>query len=263
MSDKPQAPSTSIGLPQGCLPLLLALQFLTRIPMPDIGILNNAQVGRSLLWYPVVGGFIGSLLWLLQLLLQLLLPDLWAVQAGLLLLVWCLVTGGLHLDGLADSADAWAGGLGDRERTLALMQDPTCGPAAVMVLVLLLLVKFSALTTLIANAPSGLLLAPLVARAMLLLLFLTTDYVRSGGIGALLAQYFPRQLALYQLLLLALLLVLIGGVMGLLILLCSLLLFCGLRWLMCRRLGGTTGDTAGAVVELSEAMVLLALLVGG
>ncbi len=260
MSTKPQGSMNRAGLLHRCLPLLLALQFLTRIPMPDIGLLDSAQVGRSLLWYPVVGGLIGSLLWLVQLLLQLLLPDLWSVQAGLLLLVWCLVTGGLHLDGLADSADAWAGGFGDRERSLALMKDPRCGPAAVMVLVLLLLVKFSALTALIATTPGWLILAPLVARALLLLLFLSTDYVRAGGLGAVLAQHFPRRLARYQLLLLTMLLLWLGGAIGFAVLLCSLLLFAGLRLLMCRRLGGTTGDTAGALVELSEAAVLLALL---
>ncbi|MFT6915092.1 MAG: adenosylcobinamide-GDP ribazoletransferase [Motiliproteus sp.] len=251
-----------MGLSGWCLPPLLAMQFLTRIPMPDLGLLDNTQVGRSLLWYPAVGGLIGTVLWLTQLLLQALLPDLWSVQAGLLLVVWCLLTGGLHLDGLADSADAWAGGLGDRARSLALMKDPTCGPAGVMVLVLLLVVKFSTLTALIATAPWGLIVAPLVARALLLLLFLSTDYVRAGGLGEVLVQHFPRQQARYLLAALALLL-LWGGAPGVLVLLCTGLLFAGLRLLMCRRLGGTTGDTAGALVELSEAIVLLALLLGG
>lgn len=244
-------------------PLLLALQFLTRIPMPDIGRVDAAVVGRSLLWYPLVGAFIGCLLWLLQVLLQVLLPQLWSLQAALVLLLWCLLSGGLHLDGLADSADAWAGGLGDRERTLALMKDPTCGPAAVMVLVLLLLVKFSALTALLATAPGWLVLAPVVARALLLLLFLTTDYVRAGGLGEVLAQSFPRQHARFLLAALALLLVLVNGSLGITVLLCSLLLFVAVRQLMITRIGGTTGDTAGALVELSEAAVLLALLLAG
>ncbi|MFT5721785.1 MAG: adenosylcobinamide-GDP ribazoletransferase [Motiliproteus sp.] len=262
MTSGPSERRNRLGLPGWCEPLVLAMQFLTRIPMPDLGLLEHSQVGRSLLWYPAVGGLIGTVLWLAQLLLQALLPDLWSVQAGLLLLVWCLLTGGLHLDGLADSADAWAGGLGDRARSLELMKDPTCGPAAVMVLVLVLLVKFSTLAALIATAPGGLIVAPLVARALLLLLFLSTDYVRAGGLGEVLSQYFPRQQARYLLAALVLLLVCFGA-SGILVLLCSLLLFAGLRLLMCRRLGGTTGDTAGALVELSEAVVLLALLLGG
>lgn len=50
-----------------------------------------------------------------------------------------LITGGLHLDGLADTADAWVGGQGDRDRTLAIMKDPRSGPIAIAVIVLLLL----------------------------------------------------------------------------------------------------------------------------
>ena len=241
--------------------LLIALQFLTRIPMPAMGRVDNALVGRSLLWYPLVGALIGGLLWLLQVFLQWLFPDLWSLQAALILSFWCLLTGGLHLDGLADSADAWAGGLGDRERTLGLMKDPTCGPAAVMIVILLLLIKFSALAALVARAPELLLLAPAVARGLLLLLFLSTDYVRSGGLGEALVQHFPRTSARYLLLILGLVLLIFGGSTGVAVLGCSLLLFVGLRQLMLRRIGGTTGDTAGALVELSEAAVLLALLI--
>jgi adenosylcobinamide-GDP ribazoletransferase len=67
------------------------------------------------------------------------------LHAALLLTVWVLLSGGLHLDGLADSADAWLGGFGDRERTLTIMKDPRSGPIAVVVLVLVLLLKFCAL----------------------------------------------------------------------------------------------------------------------
>ncbi len=134
--------------------LLIALQFLTRIPVPDHGNQDPVLVGRSLLCYPAVGLLIGCLLWGLQYLLQLLLPQLWSLQAALILTGWCLITGGLHLDGLADSADAWLGGLGDRQRTLELMKDPTCGSAAVLVLVLVLLIKFSALQLLISSSMS-------------------------------------------------------------------------------------------------------------
>jgi adenosylcobinamide-GDP ribazoletransferase len=52
--------------------------------------------------------------------------------AALLLAVWVLLTGGLHLDGLADTADAWIGGQGDRDRTLAIMKDPRSGPIAIV-----------------------------------------------------------------------------------------------------------------------------------
>lgn len=237
--------------------LLIALQFLTRLPISLPSMPAPAAVGRSLLSYPLVGLLLGAVLLTAQWALQGQAP---ALQAALLLILWVGLTGGLHLDGLADSADAWAGGFGDRERTLTIMQDPRSGPIAVVVLVLLLLLKFAALLTLLqAGQPLALLLAPWIARGLLPLLFLSTPYVRPGGLGALLAAHLPRAELPYWLAGHAVLLILLSGWSGLLALLAALLLFAGLRQLMCQRLGGTTGDTAGALVELAEAVVLLLL----
>jgi adenosylcobinamide-GDP ribazoletransferase len=109
-------------------PLLIALQFLTRLPISLAGMPAPQQIGRSLLWYPVVGLLLG--LWLVG--LQQLLGDTpLPLQTALLLAVWVGSTGGLHLDGLADTADAWVGGFGDRQRSLEIMQDPRSGPIAV------------------------------------------------------------------------------------------------------------------------------------
>jgi adenosylcobinamide-GDP ribazoletransferase len=234
---------------------LIALQFLTRLPISLPGMPMPAQVGRSLLSYPLVGLLIGAVLLLAQWALAGTAPLL---QAAVLLLLWVGITGGLHLDGLADSADAWAGGYGDRERSLSIMQDPRSGPIAVVLLVLLLLLKFAALATLLAaNQPLALLLAPWLARGLVPLLFMTTPYVRAGGLGAALAEHLPRRELPYWLAGHALLVLLLSGISGLLALLAALLLLVGLRQLMLQRLGGCTGDTAGALVELAEAATLL------
>src|SRR5690606_33030375 len=160
------------------------------------------------------------------------------------------------LDGLADTADAWVGGQGDRERTLAIMKDPRSGPIAVVLLVLVLLLKFAALVVLLEQgAWAGLLLAPWLGRALLPLLLLTTAYVRAGGLGQALSEHLPRQrlpliLALHGLAMLLL------GWHGLLALLAAALSFWLLRRGFIARLGGTTGDTAGALLELGECAVL-------
>nr|WP_281411989.1 adenosylcobinamide-GDP ribazoletransferase [Motiliproteus sediminis] len=240
---------------------MLAFQFLTRIPMPDTGVLDNRTLGRSLLWYPLVGATIGALLWLAQALLAGVLPQWPWVQGALLLLLWVVLTGGLHLDGLADSADAWAGGLGDRERTLALMKDPTCGPSAVVWLVLVLLLKAALLSAVVASAAGWLVLVPMLARSAIPLLFMTTPYVRPGGLGEVLAAELPRR-ELRHLLLLVVVLTLLLGSPAWLALLAGAGAFLGLRALMCRRIGGTTGDTAGAMVELLEVTLLAGLLIG-
>lgn len=231
----------------------IALQFLTRIPVRLSAMPTPEAIGRSLLWYPVVGLLIGLLLLGVQSLLQGIAPVL---QAALLLTAWVLLTGGLHLDGLADSADAWAGGFGDRERTLAIMKDPRSGPIAIVVLALVLLLKYSALQQV---SPWALLFAPWLARGLLPLLFWTTPYVRSGGLGAALTEHLPRAWIPWVLVLHAVLLLFWGGWLGLVALGAALGCFVLLRHLMQQRLGGVTGDTAGALVELAEVSVLVLL----
>ncbi|MEK1907531.1 MAG: adenosylcobinamide-GDP ribazoletransferase, partial [Pseudomonas sp.] len=175
------------------------------------------------------------------------------------LTVWVALSGALHLDGLADSADAWVGGYGDRERTLEIMKDPRSGPIAVTWLVLLLLLKFAALVALLqAGHWSALLLAPWLGRAVLPLLFLTTPYVRAGGLGEALSQHLPRQ-QLPLLLAVNALAMLAFGWSALAAIVAALLVFYLLRRAFVARLGGTTGDTAGALLELAECAVLVAL----
>ncbi|WP_137885816.1 adenosylcobinamide-GDP ribazoletransferase [Pseudomonas sp. 2FE] len=237
-------------------PLLIALQFLTCLPIRLAGMPTSEQLGRSLLWYPAVGLLLGALLWGLSVLLG---GAPLLLHAAVLLAAWVILTGALHLDGLADTADAWLGGLGDRERTLTIMKDPRSGPVAVVTLVLLLLLKFAALVALLEQGQEpALLLAPWLARALLPLLFLSTPYVRIGGLGQALAEHLPRQTLPWVLGAHGLAILLLGWA-GLLALACALLLFAWLRRRMIARLGGTTGDTAGAMVELVECAVLLSL----
>ncbi len=238
-------------------PLLIALQFLTLLPVELHPAPQAGESGRSLLYYPLVGLLIGLLLAACAGLCDGLSSLL---RSALLLALWSGISGGLHLDGLADSADAWLGGYGDRERTLAIMKDPRSGPIAVLVLVLVLLLKFAALESLLSQQATSLLIAaPLLGRAALVALFLTTPYVRQGGLGSLLAQHLPRTACLAMLLGVALVLPLWLGTTGLLLCLASGAVFLLLRRQMMRRLGGTTGDTAGALLEMTETVVLVTL----
>ncbi|MCE0916701.1 adenosylcobinamide-GDP ribazoletransferase [Pseudomonas sp. NMI760_13] len=239
------------------LPFWIALQFLSSLPVRLPGMPEPREMGRSLLCYPLVGLLFGLLLWLASHLLQ---GTAAPLHAALLLALWVLLSGALHLDGLADSADAWLGGFGDRERTLQIMKDPRSGPIAVVTLVLVLLLKFCALWVLVERGAGGLLvLAPVVGRAAMLGLFLGTPYVRAGGLGAALAEHLPRRGANWVLLVSALAGLALGGWAVLWPLLAALVVFVWLRKLMCRRLGGTTGDTAGALLELLELTVVVTL----
>jgi len=90
--------------------------------------------------------------------------------AALTLAATLLLTGAMHEDGLADTADAWVGGHGDRERTLAIMKDPRAGAMAVIAIVTLLLLKLASMESLLSARQWGpVLIAPILGRAAMLL----------------------------------------------------------------------------------------------
>lgn len=246
----------------------LAVMFLTRVPAPRLAEVSDVHQRRVMYFFPLVGlllgGVLSALAWLLP-------PGPVALNAALLITLWVFLTGGLHIDGLADAADAWLGGLGDRARSLAIMKDPRAGSAAVMTVACVLLVKVTALAHLWLWSSSvvllaSLLLVPVIGRCVPALLFFTTPYARAEGLASPMVVAangrFQRGWAATCLVAAGVgLLALVGlnslwlwGVLAVQLLL--------LRRLMLVRLGGVTGDTVGAAVELTEmfALVMLAYL---
>lgn len=239
-------------------PLQMALQFLTRLPVPGGGQMPDENVqGRAVLYYPLVGLIIGVILSIIWFLLE---GASSTLQAVLLLALWVAITGALHIDGLADSADAWIGGQGDSARTLEIMKDTHAGPIAVTAVVLLLLVKFAAMEVLLGKGIwSALLLAPLIGRAGLVAALRYMPYVRPDGLGSVLSSHLPRDQARTVLLACALFCALFTGWSVLALLAIVVGCFTILRQASMDRIGGTTGDTAGAICELLEATALVSL----
>jgi adenosylcobinamide-GDP ribazoletransferase len=240
----------------------IAVQFLTCFPIRFERPPLPREVGLSLLWYPAVGLLVGLLLWATALLLSRVSSPL---VAAIVLAVWVSATGALHLDGFADTVDAWAGGRSDRERTLAIMKDPCSGPVAVAAVVCLLLLKFGALSVLCGNgASSGVhvacvyILPPVLARAAVPLLFAQTPYARAQGIGADLAQYQSRPGGRAVAASTGLSAIVVGGWSGLWATAVTAMAYLLLRRAFVRRLGGMTGDCAGAMIEVIEALTLVA-----
>ncbi|RDH81587.1 MAG: adenosylcobinamide-GDP ribazoletransferase [endosymbiont of Galathealinum brachiosum] len=238
---------------------LIALQFLTRFPLNFNIEWTDENVARSLLWYPVVGFLIGLCIFVIS---SLLAEQNSILVAAIILSVWVIITGGLHLDGLADSADAWVGSHGDKKRALEIMKDPQAGPIAVIVLVLVLLIKFSAINSLILNNEIYLLIAaPVIARCVPLTLFLTTPYVREQGLGSAMAAYLPRELAWTVLSVVSIVsLFFLGFVQAVVLILVVACVLWYLRYLMVKFIGGMTGDTIGAAIEFVEVVVLMAIV---
>jgi len=247
---------------------LYAVAFLTRIPVPDLTSAlkqNKSMIGQaSVYYYPLVGLLVGLCLVALFFSFQLSITELnfssekSALVAVLVLLVWCLVTGGLHLDGLADAGDAWVGGYGDKQRTLDIMKDPYVGPMGLMLVVLVLLLKFAALWLVIKEQSWWLLLAaPVLARFLILPLFKFTPYVREKGWGSDIAKGINGVALIAIATIIATLSVLVFQQQTLLVLAVVAAIFVLARNMMMQRLGGTTGDTAGALIEVSEAFILV------
>ena len=237
---------------------LIALQFLTIFPVHLKAMPTKRQNAQSLLFYPFIGLVIGLILFAIATILQAL-PNL--LVSSLLLVSWICITGGLHLDGLADTADAWIGGYGDKERTLAIMKDPNCGPIAVLSLILVCVLKWSAIYILLEQELIlALILFPLLGRLTPLFLFLTTNYVRDQGLGSSLATYMPK---------ISTMIIFVWGLSvagyfewsGILTALIFVIILGYLRHKFIQRIGGITGDTIGASIEICETMTLLSFVI--
>ncbi len=240
----------------------MAVQFLTRLPTPKIDLVPDHEAARAFWFYPLVGLILGALLGASYLAFELWggwnlsLTQVWVV-AAIIVTLWAFLTGGLHLDGLADSADGWMSGAA-RERTLEIMRDSNSGAGAVIFVPLLLLLKFSALVHLLSNQMLWpLLVAPLIGRAAIVPLVLTTPCARSEGMGHRLKAHLNPKIHCAILLLSVFVTALLAREQAWPVLIGSLLLGTALRQWMLRRLGGYTGDTLGASTELLEALVLL------
>lgn len=242
-----------------------ALAFLSRVPVPRLKRTDNPVAHSSLWFYPVVGALLGALLYGLAYLAQEARPDSSALlMAALLLLVWVFLTGAMHLDGLADCADAWVGGLGDKERTLAIMKDPQSGPMGVTALVVILLLKFAALAALLQHQQPalllGLLLIPILARTGILTLMASLPYLRSQGLASALHPAATAKKALILTMLAVALTLWLAPERALVLIALWFVLLWLWRRALHQRLGGYTGDTLGAAIELQEALLLLVLV---
>lgn len=235
---------------------LVAVHFLTTIPVATRRIFTPTQLGASLAYYPLVGSVIGVLLVVVSRVLSLVFDA--HIVAALTLTAWALVTGGLHLDGLMDACDGLFAHRPADER-LRIMRDVHVGAWGALGGALLLITKFAALSALLAqpNAMTALLLAPTLARWALTLSVVAFPYGRAEGWGQTLKeQAGPRQLLLATIGAFAITL-LIQPTVGMTAFALVLLVTFMLARFALDRLPGLTGDVYGMIAEICEVVVLL------
>lgn len=234
----------------------IALQFLTRLPVPTTGEISRLDLARSTVCYPLVGALIGGLLvgvdWLARL--------VWPVEvaSAAVIVAAILVTGGLHLDGLMDTCDG-VFGLHARERRLEIMRDSRVGAFGVLGAVCGLLLKFSFLLALTGDLRwRALLLMPILSRWMMVFAVAWFPYARAeGGLGQSFADHTrPSHWLLASLPALLAAFLLFPSTPASLVLLGVWLVGVLTSLFLHFRLGGLTGDTYGAVNEIAELAVL-------
>ncbi len=247
-----------------------AVSFLTRVPVPGAGEFQSVDVGRATLFFPLVGAAIGAATVAVLKLFSIHVsgsdlhfgaPWLPAPLMALLVVAFSAwLTGAIHLDGLADTADGLGGGR-TREDRLRIMRDPAVGSYGVLALTLLLAIKVTALSTLIARgaAVPYLILAPTLGRWATVALgrFLPYAQEQRGGLGMAVTEHVGWQELIGATVIAGVITFFVSGMVGAAgwIAVGALTLLMGL-WFR-RRIGGVTGDTMGANTELSEAVVLV------
>lgn len=231
--------------------LLLAVQFLTTLPLPNLANVSEEEIRGSSMFFPVVGFLLGVLLWTMKLVLGMVLPNL--VSTSIALILFTILTGALHLDGLMDVADA-IGSRKPREQALEIMKDSRVGAMGVAAAVMVYTGKLVVLNALPVMAVAAIVIPPVLSRFTMVLAMKVAPSARGKrGLAGLFAQNISistvgTAAVISMVFSLFLHPVWMGVVMWLGCALVGLLVTAYFT----RRFGGMTGDTYGALNEIVE-----------
>jgi len=248
--------------------IFMAFQFLTIIPIRDMGDVSEKDVGSTSAFFPIVGIFEGAILLAIAVLFLKVFPA--ELTSGFLVLAMIVINGGLHLDGIADTFDAIASRAG-REKKLAIMKDSTVGPFGVMTIVMVLLLKYLLLNALFFNSKieffyAGVFMMPVMSRWALVPAILHSRSARKDGLGKMFIEHTGKK----EFVIATVLTLIAAGVSyGVnshlplfafyLMVIMPVLYMLGFSivWFAKKNFGGMTGDTFGAVYEISVLMFLI------
>ena len=238
--------------------LITALRTLSILPIPGK---DAKDVSTSLSWFPIVGLLLGGLLFALAMLPELIAPsrEVWIEgMAVIILIASVILTRALHLDGLADWADAvW--GARTKEATLRIMKDSSIGTFGSSALICILLAKYAALVALLdTGCQHWIIIAYVVSRSAQVWLAASNDYARKDGTGsAFITGASPSHRVGTAILCAIIILAVSRSFLLSAIALAAAALFVSLFGMHCRRrVDGVTGDMLGTCSELTEVMVL-------
>jgi adenosylcobinamide-GDP ribazoletransferase len=264
---------------------LWVINFLTVIPTGKRWCVIQPKMGNAVFWFPIIGLLIGFMLTFVYIPATRFFPHL--VADAIILIIYIVITGGFHLDGFADTCDGIFGG-NTREKRLDIMRDSQIGSYGALCLICTVGLKYACLVSIDPEAVAGLSfisdhktisdLNPLYLYACekgKVLLFMCaigrwsqilgaalSSYARDeGGTGKIIIENVKIRHALFSAFIPGILIFLFCGIKGIFIFLITLIVVILFVSYMKKKIGGMTGDTLGALNEISELAVLLSFLV--
>lgn len=242
--------------------LFATIQFMTRIPVPESWTkdFEFQRFVEGIVWFPVVGLLVGGFA-TGCFALALHVFDV-AIASAVYVLALALITGGFHLDGLADTCDGIFSAR-KRERMLEIMKDSRLGTNGCLALIFIIVFRVLAVNHLAAIAGNALwyslIAAPIAGRALMAILMYRQTYARENGLGNVFIGKVSAKQTLITLAAGCMLVALLGQISAIRAYFFTLIFAYGYQRFIHQRLGGQTGDTLGGGNELFELCFLLML----
>lgn len=236
---------------------LAALQFLTAVPV-KIKQISDKNIACSMIYFPIVGLMLGIILTGINSLLCF--SNFADISVNIILAVsLAAITGGLHLDGLSDTLDALLSGK-DKEAMLKIMREPHIGAMGTIAITGAILLEISFLSSIsIPLKNQAILLACLLSRWSMVLAMSLFPYARDEGKAKLFMQGINLKIFIMATLITLACALIIWQMKGLLVLSFVAISTCWIGAAIKKRIGGITGDTLGAINELTQIIALFAV----
>ena len=237
---------------------IIALNFLTCIPLKPKNKIDKEETKHTLAYFPLIGLIIGILLVVIY---QLFSPLSREIASLMVVISLIIITGVLHLDGFADALEGFYAGT-TKEEILRIMRDTNRGTVAIVGLIVIILSKFLFLSKLPNNIILPAIISmPILSRCMLVLSIFTSDYARDDGKVSIFYQERHRVDFFFAAAVCLFFLILFLQFKGIIVFIIVVALTLLLNKFITKKIGGLTGDTLGAINEISEALILFLLLI--
>ena len=231
---------------------ILSLQFLTRIPINIAIEFNKANLRRSTLFFPLVGVILGGISGIVYYLFSFMNGEIAALVTVISMII---LTGGLHLDGLADTFDGFMSNT-DKKRTLEIMQDSRVGAFGAIALILNILTKYVLISNITSNIPTILILSLGNSRLVLGHKMGYKKIARPGGLGDMFNKSNPKKYVIISGVIYTFILALINP-LYLIPLLGTIIMGEIMTLITYKKIDGFTGDVYGATIEMGEIVSLI------